>query len=163
VTDAERQRIARIIARLGGAGDGVEDLFKLMGIDMAHEFSLAKLAGEPQTANWAASSGSLTGLFYMLVLYDLAKSDAGVRLALQRAPIGRGVFGIWECDRLGRSVWDALVYRSVQGWKAKGSARQAAEKVFYDVDVSRSHQPIFEQAGRPLFEALRNRISDNAP
>ncbi len=163
LTAAERQRIANIIARLGGTGNRVEDLFKTTGIDITHEFSLHRLASESPSPGWNAGSGDLFGLLYMLILDDIAKTDASVKATLQAAPIGKGVFGIWGCPNLGSSVWDSLSYRMTQGFKVKGSARQAVERVFYDVDVSRSYQPIFEQAGRPLFEALRTKISDTAP
>lgn len=164
MTAAETQRIANIISKLGGAGNQVEDLLKVLGIDdIAHEFSLDKLASETPSGDWNAGSGDLFGLLYLLILDDIAKDDASVRAALQTAPIGQGVYGIWGCPNLGRSVWDSLSYRMTQGWRVKGAARQAVERVFYDVDVSRVYQPIFEQAGPRLFDVLRLKISDNAP
>jgi hypothetical protein len=163
LTNAETQRIANLIASLGGRGNTVEDLFRVLGVDIANEFSLHRLANQPRDPGWNAGSGDLFGLLYMLVLHDLAQSDIRVRTILQSAPKGSGVYGIWGCPKLGASVWDSLAFRMTQGWKAKGAARQAVERVFYDVDVSRSYQPIFEQAGRSLFEYLRTKISTTVP
>lgn len=163
LTEAEKQRVGKIISRLGGTGNRVEDLFKVLGIDIVKEFSLKRLASETPDPDWNPSSGDLFGLLYMLILDDISKSDISVRTTLQSAPIGKGVYGIWDCPNLGHSVYDSLTYRMTQAVKVKGSARQAMERVFFGLDNTRVNQPIFEQAGRPLFEALRTKISDNAP
>ncbi|MEK8034083.1 hypothetical protein AACH06_24935 [Ideonella sp. DXS29W] len=159
VTEADRKKIAASIASYGGSGSDYRAIFKVLGIkDIDFELSIDRLAFEPQDQTWTAASGDLLGLVLMLVLNDVAGNDAGAKTVLQQAPIGTGVYGIWGCPDLGTSVMDSLTYRITQGWGAKGEARQVEEAAFYDVDVSRVYQPIFEQPGKPLFDYLKTKI-----
>lgn len=161
LTTTERQRIATLIAQLGGNGDRMENLFTVLGINVNNDFSLHTLATETPHTTWNAGSGDLTGLVLTLVLYDLAQSDANVRQILQSTPKGQGVEGIWSCPTLGRTVWDVLVYRLTQGWKIKGASRQAVHEVFYPLDASRSYQPTFDRVATPLYQYLRTKIESS--
>lgn len=126
------------------------ELYNFLGVDPNNAFSLHKLANEAADPGWNVSTDSLYGLVELLILNELMEEDDEVRNILANAPDRRNGFSRGCFD----SIEDSLRYKVYQGWTLRNEARQDAREVDFDVDLHRSGQGIFQQAGRLLCENL---------
>ncbi len=148
------QALESLLLSLGAASASRDDIYHLLGLDPANDFSLHTFAGGEPDPNWNVSTDSLYGLVDLLVLAELMIDDPQVRAILASQPDQANGFstGCFE------NLEDALRYKMYQGWTLRGEARQAAREVAFDVDLLRSHQGIFDQATQPLCAYLADNV-----
>ena len=154
---AEAKIQERLLA-LGAADDTLEELYKVLGVDLDNDASLHRLASETPE-NWNVSTDSIDGLVDLLVLSELMAENSEIREILANTPdrdngFSRGCFG---------SVEESLRYKVYQGWTLRGEARQAAREVDFDVDLLRSHQGMFNLVENDLCSYLFTQVTNVDP
>ncbi|MCH9691505.1 MAG: hypothetical protein K0U59_05515 [Gammaproteobacteria bacterium] len=159
LSNEEKQRIANLIASLGGNGNNIQALFKVLGLDFNHEMSLSTLPGEQPNLRWNAGSGSLDGMVYFLILEELARNDFAVESILRSTPKGSSIYGIFSCPDLGSTVSDLVTFRMLHGYRFKGINQQRLHEIFYPQDIITRTHGIFDLPKTRLVEYLRRGIS----
>lgn len=150
--------------RAAGANSVSErQLYRVLGVDVNRDFSLANLESDPnRDPFWANGEEGIFGLVAMLVLNDVAPTHAPLRQLLAATPEDP-TFSVQEPN-----LAQALAYRIRAGWQLRGDERQAQrEGNAFRLNTFRSVQGIFDPMGSrfctTLFEAPQTEPPDPTP
>ncbi len=156
LSDQDKYKIKKVIAKFGGEGGSIDDLFKVLGIDTSEAFSLATIAKEekPRT-NWSLGAGDLYEQVLLQVLDDLSNEKSEVADILRSIPNTVGIFG---CENLGDTMQDMVDFKMLHLYKLQGRARYEVNKVYYPQDVEdikgKLFVPIYDKLGPYLRKQL---------